>query len=141
MTPMLSARRSVWIAALALGLALAARADEKPDATITVTSATAGSHLGGTLVEGVLRYRDKRVVLTLRGVAEPINTRGTVTGLKRPRDIEGTYLPSGDALRNRSGVTLRFDPPLKLRENKLEIEATVAVQPKNPRGQPGAGVE
>ena len=129
---------------VALGVLLFAggpRADDPTVATITVTSATAGSHLGGKLVEGVLRFRDQKILLTLRGVAESINTRGTVLGVKRPRDIEGTYEPSGDALRSKNGVTIRFDPPLKLVANKLEIEATAGIQPKNPPAQPGAGVE
>jgi len=138
-------RAKMRAAALLAGLALAfggtVRADEAAVATITVTSATAGSSLGGKLVEGVMRFRDQQVLLTLRGVSESANTRGTVVGLSKPREIEGTYLPVGDMLRNTNGVTIRFDPPLKLIANKLEIEATAGIQPKNPRGQPGAGVE
>ena len=132
-----------WLAAgfAALLLSAPARADDPTIATITVTSATAGSALGGKLVEGRMRWRDREYLLTLRGVAESAITRGTVTGMSAPRQIEGTYVPSGDALRNRNGVAIRFDPPLVLIENRLEIEATAGIQPKNPRGQPGAGVE
>jgi hypothetical protein len=129
---------------LALAAALiagrAALADDPTVATITVTSATAGSSVG-ELVEGKLRFRDREYLLTLRGVAPPVDTRGTVMGMSAPRQLEGTYEPSGEVLRNKNGVTIRFDPPIKLRENRLEIEVTAGIQPKNPRGQPGAGVE
>ena len=128
---------SVAIAALVLAWPTLA---DQPDAIITVTSATAGSSLG-KLVEGRMRFRDREYLLTLRGVAESANSRGTVTGMTRPRDIEGWYDPSGDALRNKNGVTIRFDPPLKLVKNRLEIEATAGIEPKTPRGQPGTGVE
>jgi len=139
-----------WMRSRAVGVLLAsasallpgraARADDPTVATITVTSATAGASFG-ELVEGKLRFRDREYLLTLRGVDTPVNARGTVTGMSRPREIEGTYEPSGDGLRNKNGVTIRLDPPLKLRTNRLEIEVTAGVQPKNPHGNPGAGVE
>jgi hypothetical protein len=118
-----------------------ARAADPSVATITVTSATAGSSLSGKLVEGRMRFRDRDYVLTLRGVARSLNTKGSVFGLTRPSDIEGLYEPVGDALRNRSGVVIRFAPSLELEANKLEIEATGGLQPKVSRGQPGSGVE
>jgi len=59
----------------------------------------------------------------------------------RPRDIEGFYKPSGDALRSSTGVTLRFDPPLQLGPDGLEIEVNAGMQPKQSRGSPGAGVQ
>jgi hypothetical protein len=128
-------------AVLALLLAAYARADDAPVATITVTSATAGSSLGGKLVEGVMRFRDRQYLLTLHGVATSVTTRGSVFGLKRAGDIEGVFEPAGDALRNKSGVTVRFDPPLALEAGRLQIEATSGMQPKVSRGHRGSGVE
>ncbi|HXZ86551.1 MAG TPA: hypothetical protein VEI82_13795, partial [Myxococcota bacterium] len=61
-----------------------------------------------------MSFRDRDYLLTLRGVTGPTESRGTVSGLTRPRDIEGFFHPSGDVLRNSSGVTLRMDPPLPL---------------------------
>lgn len=129
-------------AVLVLLLSAGARAEDPSVATITVTSATAGSHLGGKLVEGVMRFRDRTYLVTLRGVATSVTTRGSVTGLKRPSDIDGVYEPAGGVLQNKSGVAILFAPPLTLEEaNRLEIEISAGTQPKVSRGQPGSGVE
>ena len=133
-----------WIvgaAVLALALGSAARADDVPVAKISVTSATAGSHLGGKLVEGFLRFRGGDYLLILRGVAQTVTTRGDVFGAKRARDIGGTYRSENGALKNANGVVIRFDPPIELSEGRLEIEVSAAIQPKQSRGAPGAGVE
>lgn len=126
---------------LALVLTPAGRADEAPVATIAVSSSTSGSSLAGRLVEGVMSFRGQDYLLTLRGVAEPVNTVGSVRGLLRPGDIEGTFRPSDRALRNASGVTIRFEPPLPLVAGRLEIEVSRQMSPKSSGGQPGAGIE
>ena len=82
-----------------------------PDATITVSSTAAASALGFTLVEGVLRHRDKVYLLTLRGAQPTAASTGKVYGLGQTRDIEGRYgVPRrhGDLRRSwgqRAGVT------------------------------------
>ena len=116
-------------------------ADEAPVATIAVSSATSGSSLGGRLVEGVMHFRDHDYLLTLRGVTGPARTVGSVYGLLRPRDIEGTFQPSDQGLRNASGVTIRFDPPLPVGAGGLEIELSSRFNPKISGGQPGSGIE
>lgn len=131
----------VGVAALALALGPTARAQEVPVGKISVSSAMAGSSLGGNLVEGFLRFRDGDYLLTLRGVARSINTRGAVYGARSARDIGGTYRLQNGALANSRGVVIRFDPPLELVEGRLEIEVSAGIQPKQARGAPGAGVE
>lgn len=133
-----------WIvgaAVLALALRSAALADEIPVARISVTSATAGSYLGGNLVEGFLQFGGGDYLLTLRGVARSVTTRGDVFGAKRARDIGGTYHLENGALANSNGVVIRFNPPLELAAGRLEIEVSAGIQPKQSRGAPGAGVE
>jgi hypothetical protein len=139
----LSRNRLPFAAAVLLALLLtaSARAEEAPVATIAVSSATSGSSLGGRLVEGVMSFRGHDYRLTLRGVAESARTVGSVRGLLRPRDIEGVFEPSDQGLRNASGVSIRFDPPLSLEAGRLEIELSSRFHPKNSGGQPGSGVE
>src|SRR5262245_11077245 len=132
---------AIGIALLGLLSNAPVRADEAPVATIVVSSATSGSTLGGRLVEGVMHFRDHDYLLTLRGVIEPVRTVGSVYGLLRPRDIEGTFQPSDQGLRNASGVTIRFDPPLSLGEGGLEVELSSRFNPKGSGGQRGSGVE
>jgi hypothetical protein len=129
------------LAVLALVVSAWARGDDAPVATITVTSATAGSSLGGKLVEGVMHYRDRDYLLTLHGVARSVTTRGTVYSLPTAREIEGIYRSGAKGLQNKSGVTIRFDPPLALESDQLEIELSAGMQPKVSRGQRGSGVE
>jgi hypothetical protein len=88
-----------------------------------------------------MSFRGQDYLLTLRGVAESVNTVGSVRGLPRPRDIEGAFKPSDGSLRNASGVTIRFDPPLPLVAGRLEIEVSRLMSPKSSGGQPGAAVE
>lgn len=121
----------------ALLLTAPVSADEAAVATIQVSSATSG----GRLVEGVMSFRGHEYLLTLRGVAESASTKGSVRGLLRPRDIEGVFEPSDQGLRNDSGVTIRFDPPLSLEAGRLEIEVSSRRSPKVSRGQPESGVE
>jgi len=129
------------VALLALLVSAHVRGDDAPVATITVTSATAGSTIGGQLVEGVMRFGDRDYLLTLHGVARSVTTRGSVYGLVRPRDIQGFFKPTDQGVKNASGVVIRFDPPLSLEGDRLEIEISGGMQPKVSRGQPGSGVE
>ena len=126
---------------LAALLCAVARADDAPVATIKVSSATSGSSLGGRLVQGVMSFRGQDYLLTLRGVAESVTTVGSVRGLLRPRDIEGIFEPSDRGLRNTAGVTVAFDPPLRLEAGRLEIEVSSGVRPKVSGGHRESGVE
>lgn len=126
---------------LALLLSTPLRADEAPDATIEVTSATSGSSLGGRLVQGVMKFRDNEYLLTLRGVAKSANTMGAVRGLVRARDIEGVFEPSDGTLRSSKGVTISFDPALELEKGKLEVEVSNRRSPKVSGGHRESGVE
>jgi hypothetical protein len=134
-------RLAATLALLALLLPVSARSDDAPVATIRVTSATAGSSLGGSLVEGVMRFRDRDYLLTLHGVKTSVTSLGSVSGLLRPRDIEGVFKPANGALKNASDVTIRFVPPLSLEAGSLEIEISGGMQPKVSRGNRESGVE
>jgi hypothetical protein len=126
---------------LALLLGSALHAGEAPAATIEVSSATAGSSLGGRLVEGVMKFRGNEYLLTLRGVAKSVSSVGSVPALVRARDIEGVFEPADGALRNANGVTVSFDPPLELEQGKLEIEVSHRRSPKVSGGHRESGVE
>ena len=117
------------------------RADEATVATITVSSATAGSSLGGRLVQGVMRFRDHEYLLTLRGVVTPTAAVGSVSRLLRPRDIEGVFESTDQGLRNDAGVAIRFEPPLSLERGALEIELSSRMHPKVSGGQRESGGE
>ena len=131
----------VRAALLALLLTSPARSDETPVATIRVTSATSGSSLGGRLVEGVMSFRGNDYLLRLRGLAQSANTVGSVHRLVRARDIAGVFEPTDEGLRNASGVTIRFDPPLVLEKDRLEIELSSRRTPKVSGGHRESGVE
>jgi hypothetical protein len=108
-----------------------------PDATIVVSSSEAASALGLTLVEGVLRHRDKVYRLTLRGAQSTAGSTGKVYGLVQARDIEGAYKSVEDGLRNDRGVTIVFDPPLPLSGEQLQVDISSRVHPKASTGQRG----
>jgi hypothetical protein len=136
--PSVRRRRSLLAVAI-FGVALLASppADSKdpaPVATIKVSSATAGSSLGGRLVEGRMHFRDADYLLALRGLAQSANSTGSVWGLESSRDIEGHYQASDQGFRNSAGVTIRFDPPLVLEKIQLEIELTSRRTPKASQG-------
>jgi len=136
-----AARRAALVTTVLAGLLTGACASgEYPVATIRVASATSGSSLGGELVQGEMRFRDGDYIVALRGVSTPVRSVGTAQKLVRARDIQGVFEPSGDELKSRSGVTLRFDPPLKLTEGRLEIELLNRKTPKVSSGHPGSGV-
>jgi hypothetical protein len=108
-----------------------------PDATVVVSSGSAASALGLTLVEGTLRHRGKVYLLTLRGAQPLTASTGKVYGLGQPRDIEGSYKLADGGLRNDRGVTIVFDPPLDLPGGHLEVDLSSRVYPKASTGQRG----
>jgi hypothetical protein len=125
----------------ALLAALHAYADDAPAATIEVATAKAGF---GQLVEGQMDLRGNDYVLTLRGIEGPARTQGTVDHLPRAQNIAGVYRPiagAEGALRNAAGVTIRFDPPLRLESDQLEIELLSRRTPKISQGHREGGVE
>ena len=140
-------RRARWLAEsffrllLPLLLTASAWAEEPVVATIKVSSATAGSSLGGRLVEGLMQFRDADYLLTLRGLAKSATSTGSVRGLVRPRDIEGFFEPTEQGLRNSAGVTIQFDPPLVLERDRLQIEVSSRRTPKISGGHRESGVE
>lgn len=136
-------RQTTPFAALLLMLMLgaSARAEDAPVATIKISSATSGSSLAGRHVEGLMRYRGNDYLLTLHGVERSAPSVGSVRGLVRSRDIAGTYQASDQGLRNASGVTIVFDPPLVVGERGLEIELTSRRTPKVSTGHRESGVE
>jgi len=75
--------------------------------------------------------------LTLHGVSGPASSVGSVFGLRRPRDIVGPYTSTADGMRNESGITIRFEPPLETRGRTLRIELSSRVYPKASTGQRG----
>lgn len=82
-------------------------------------------------------FRGSKYLLTLHGTSGPVSSVGLVFGLQRARDIVGPYTPAADGLRNLSGVTIRFDPPLTIREGTLQIELASRIYPKVSTGQGG----
>lgn len=135
-------RTPAFIALVASAALLTARASyaaetRTPDAMINVSSSTAGSALGLTLVEGVLRHRGKVYLLTLRGAQPTGDSTGKVYGLGQARDIEGSYKPAEGGLRNERGVTIVFDPPLELSSGQLQVDISSRVYPKASTGQRG----
>lgn len=125
----------VLVVCLASIMARAARAEDTAAATIRVTASPAGSNVGARLVEGVMEFRGHRYLLTLRGVSGPVSSVGSVVGLVRPRDVEGPYTSTPEGLRNESGVTIHFVPPLEIPEGPLEIAVTSRIYPKASTGQ------
>jgi hypothetical protein len=134
--------RMLALVSVGAAMLIAARpgmADEAPtpDATVVVSSASAASALGLTLVEGTLRHHGQVYLLTLRGAKPSTVTTGNVYGLARARDIEGSYAPADGAVRNDRGVTIVFDPPLELTGGRLEVDLASRVYPKASTGQRG----
>jgi hypothetical protein len=134
-------KRRGTVAAVAILLASivagVARGKESPVATVTVSASLADSYLEERLVEGVLQFRGSKYLLTLQGVSGSVSSVGSVFGLRRPRDIVGPYTSTADGMRNESGVTIRFEPPLETRGRTLHIELSSRVYPKSSTGQGG----
>ncbi len=108
-----------------------------PDASIVVSSSTAASALGTTLVQGTLQHRNEFYLLTLRGVRPGGASTGKVYNLGQARNIEGSYRRAGGELRNDRGVAIVFDPPLDLSADRLQIDLNSRVHPKASTGQRG----
>jgi hypothetical protein len=125
-----------------VGLLAAAAGGEEPPvvAKITVSSSPATSTLSTGLVEGRMTFRGRTYLLTLRGTAGAASAVGSVSNLVRANDIEGVYRPADGELRNDGGVRLRFDPPLPLQGDQLQIEIASRIYPKVSTGQ-GNSVE
>ena len=108
-----------------------------PAASIVVSSSTAASALGTTLVQGTLHHRNESYLLTLRGVRPGGASTGKVYNLGQAHNIEGSYRPAGGELRNDRGVAIVFDPPLDLSGERLQIDLNSRVHPKASTGQRG----
>jgi hypothetical protein len=134
----MTSRVGLLAVALALVIAGPAAAADPSVATIRISSAPAG---GGGLVQGVMTFRGQEYLVELRGVTQPVEARGTVEGLKQPRDVEGRYHASEGGLTNEAGVTLRVKPALAIGEKGLEVEVSSGVQPKTSRGHRETGVD
>ena len=129
-------RRSVALVILmAAILAAGARAEESAVATIAISASPAGSYFGERLVEGVLDFRGHKYLLRLQGVSGAASSVASVFGLRRARDIEGPYTQTADGLRNPSGVSIRFDPPISIGAGPLKIELASRIYPKVSTGQ------
>jgi hypothetical protein len=130
--------RRISIGAAILAAALLAggvHAEESAVAKIAVSASPAASSLGERLVEGVMDFRGRKYLLTLQGISGPASSVASVFGLRRARDIVGPYTPAANGFRNPSGVTIRFDPPLAIREGPLQIELASRIYPKVSTGQ------
>ena len=130
-------RRSPGIAVfVVLTLTGATGAEESPVATLAVSASPAASYVGERPIEGVMHFRGRKYLLTLRGVAGPASSVGSVFGLVRARDIAGPYTPADGGLRNPAGVTIRLDPPLEIvRDGRLQIDVASRIYPKVSTGQ------
>src|SRR5215468_9456578 len=128
------ARSSGAVAAMAIVVAAilsgGAHAEESAVAKVTISASPAASYFGERLIEGVMDYRGHKYLLTLQGISGPASSVASVFGLRRARDIAGTYTPTADGLRNPSGVTMRFDPPLAIGEGQLRVELASRIYPK-----------
>ena len=111
--------------------------EESPVATLTVSASLSESYLEERLVEGVMQFRGSKYLLTLHGVSGSASSLGSVFGLRRPRDIVGPYTSTAEGMRNESGVTIRFEPPLEIRGRTLRIELSSRVYPRASTGQGG----
>jgi hypothetical protein len=126
---------------LALLLATPGRAgEENVVARIAVSSSPAASTLGLSVVEGVMTFRGRDYLLTLRGAAASSSSVGSVSGLRRARDIEGYFRVEDGALLNESGVRVVFDPPLQIVDGRLQILVASRIYPRVSTGQ-GSRVE
>ncbi len=118
-------------------LAGGAHAEQSAVAKIAVSASPAASYFGERLIEGVMEFRGRKYLLTLQGVSGSAASVGSVFGLRRAQDIVGPYTSTADGLRNESGVTIRFDPPLEIHRGPLHIELAARIYPKASTGQGG----
>lgn len=123
--------------ALIVPLPSAAEPTPAADATLVISGSTMGSALGLALVEGMLHYRGKTYLLSIRGAAPTSDSTGKVYALGAARNIEGIYQPGDGGLRNDRGVTIVFDPPLVLTGRQLQVDLSTRMHPKGSSGQRG----
>jgi hypothetical protein len=130
-------RRAAVAIAILLALILPGtiHAEETASAKITVSASPAGSYFGDRLIEGVMEFQGKKYLLTLLGTSGSAASVGSVFGLHRVRDIIGHYTATAGGLRNESGVTIRFDPPLAISGSPLHINFASRIYPKASTGQ------
>jgi uncharacterized protein (DUF58 family) len=130
-----------FVAALALLAASitarAALAEEFPVARIAVSASPPASYFGERIVEGVMEFRGRKYLLTFHGVGGSAASVGSVFGLRRPQDVVGPYTSTAKGWGNESGVTIRFDPPLEIRDGSLRIRLASRIYPKSSTGQGG----
>jgi hypothetical protein len=125
---------AIFVASIIVG---GAHAAESALAKITVSASPAASYFGERLIEGVMEFRGRKYLLNLQGVSGSTSSVGSVFGIRRARDIVGRYTSTADGLRNESGVTIRFDPPLEIHGGPLQIELAGRIYPKASSGQGG----
>ena len=113
------------------------RGEESAVAKIAVSASPPASYYGDRVVEGVMEFRGRKYLLTLQGIGGSASSVGSVRGLRRPQDVVGPYTSAPDGLRNESGVTIRFDPPLEIRDGTLRIRLASRIYPKSSTGQGG----
>jgi hypothetical protein len=121
-------RKTLAVLGTGLGLLLcqpASSSAQTPDATIELSGGSAAAGIGYTWGNGVLIYQGKRYPLKIDGVSlaslgvAEYTASGSVTGLRRPEDIDGIYTAvsaSGTvgvgggvtAMQNQNGVTIRM---------------------------------
>jgi hypothetical protein len=116
-------------------VAAGATAQESAVAKITISASPSGWYFGERPVEGVMDFQGRKYLLTLQGISGPASSVASVFGLRRARDIEGPYTQAAEGLRNRSGVSIRFDPPLSIGEGPLKISIASRLYPKVSTGQ------
>ena len=80
-------------------------------------------------------FRGQKYLLTLQGISGPASSVASVFGLRRARDIAGPYTATANGFRNPSGVTIRFDPPVKIGAGALRIDLASRIYPKVSTGQ------
>ncbi len=120
---------------LASTLVAVGHAEEAPVAKIAVSASPAASYFGDRLIEGVMDFRGHKYLLTLQGISGPASSVASVFGLRRASDIVGPYTQTGDTWRNASGVTIKFNPPVTVREGPLRIDVASRIYPKASTGQ------
>jgi hypothetical protein len=125
----MAARKFPFLMCVALGLLLCQPAPASAtvrDGTIELTGGKIAAGLGYSWGSGSLLFKGKRYPLTVSGIALgsvgviDYTAAGSVTGLKRPTDINGIYTRIGTGLtlgggasiaemRNEKGVTIQLD--------------------------------
>lgn len=151
--------------ALALGLGLAYAAEDtsadikndKPDATLSITGASAAAGVGATWGSGTLTFQGKTYPFRVRGLeagdagVASIDATGEVYHLTKVADFDGTYASAGAAaaagpgagraiMRNANGVVIqlasrREGAQLKAGVDGLRIELSQGAA--MPRTEPG----